>query len=82
MEGGKTSPPTTPVCIKKQGKVKCKGNVKLDIAYQIALKWLDNIAFFLHKVMQPNKHPANRYGGSTTARHGRKGNWMRIDKKG
>jgi hypothetical protein len=28
------------------------------------------------------KHPVNAHGGSTTARHGRKGNWIRTDKKG
>ncbi len=28
------------------------------------------------------KHPVGAYGGSTTARHGRKGTWMRTVKKG
>jgi hypothetical protein len=29
---------------------------------------------------QGKKHPVNAYGGSPTARHGRKGSWMRTDK--
>jgi hypothetical protein len=38
-----------------------------------------------HNLLQPNEHPANGYGGSATAtngRHGRKGTWMRTNKKG
>jgi hypothetical protein len=35
-----------------------------------------------HNVLQPSKHLGTGYGGSATTRLGRKGTWIRTDKKG
>jgi hypothetical protein len=79
MEGRITTLPTTPGVHKGARQSKAQRQCETRHSAPKVLECVDNTAF---RTMQPSGHPANGYGESATARHGRMRTWMPTDKKG
>jgi hypothetical protein len=79
MEGRITKPPTMSGVQKRARQGKAEGISRPNKAKPYTSETC-GVQRLRSKALE--KHPVNAYGGNATARHGRKGTWMRTDKKG
>jgi hypothetical protein len=79
MEGRITTPPAMSGVQKRAKQGKAEGMSRPNKAKPYTSKTC-GVQCLPGKAVE--KHPVNAYGGNATAMHGRKGTWMRTNKKG